>query len=71
MMMNLLAGCEIKPVINQIEIHPYLNHADVLRFHKKWGVALSGYASIGGEGGNVLADPTITELATAKGRSPA
>lgn len=71
MLVNLLASCEIKPVINQVEIHPYMNQADVLRYHKKWNIALECYSSIGGEGGNVLADPVITDLATAKGRSPA
>jgi len=71
MMMNLLAGCEIKPVMNQIEIHPYMNQNDVIRFHKKWGVALECYAPIGGQGGSVLDDAVISEIAAAKGRTNA
>ena len=71
MLVNLLAGCEIKPVINQIELHPYMNQAAVLKYHRNWNVAIEGYSSIGGEGGTVLADPVITELAAAKGKTPA
>jgi len=43
----------------------------VLKFYKKWDVALEGYSTIGGEGGSVLDDPVINKLAKAKGRSPA
>ena len=79
MMINLLAGCEIKPAINQIEVHPYRNCSDVLRFHNKWGITLEAYCPIGGEGGwgaggvggNALNDPVIAEIAAAKGKSPA
>ena len=71
MMINLLAGCEIKPVMNQVEVHPYLNQADVLRFHKKWGVVLECYSPIGSERGSVLNDPIIGAIAAAKGKSPA
>ena len=71
MMIDLLAYAEIKPVINQIEMHPYLNNADVLRFHQKWGVVLVGYSPIGGEGGSVLDDAVLAEIATSKGKSAA
>ena len=71
MMIDLLAYAEIKPVINQVEMHPYLNQAEVLRFHRKWGIVLEGYSPIGGEGGNVLDDAVLAEIATSKGKSPA
>jgi len=67
MMINLLASCTIKPVINQIELNPYMNQADVLRFHKKWNIALEAYATIGAEGSTVLADPLLNEIAAAHG----
>ena len=43
----------------------------MLRFHKKWGVVLEGYSTIGAGRGNVLEDPVIQEIATAKGVSAA
>ena len=71
MMINLLAGCRIKPCMNQVELNPYITQPDVLRFHKKWGIALEGYATIGGDGAGMLSDPVLNEIATAKGFSPA
>ena len=43
----------------------------MLRFHKKWGVALECYSPIGSERGSVLNDPVVGAIATAKGKSPA
>ena len=71
MLINLLAGCKIRPVINQIELHPYLNQDAVVKYHKKWNIAVSGYAPIGGEGAPILSEPAINKIAAAKRKSPA
>ena len=31
----ILATCRVPPAVNQIEFHPYLQHPDLLRFHKE------------------------------------
>ena len=36
----------IVPSINQIEYHPYLQHNDLLSFHKSKGIATAAYAPI-------------------------
>ena len=78
---DLLSYARIKPVVNQVEVHPYFNQAKSNMFHRKWGIYLQAYASIGsghwqtrpGEfmDINPLTDPVITEIATAIGKSPA
>ena len=78
---DILAGCRIRPAINQVEIHPYFQQKQVNLFHRKWGIYLQGYASIGSGHWqfrpneftdiNPLTDPVITEIAAAKGKSPA
>ena len=78
---DLIAGCRIKPVVNQVECHPYFQQKQVNVFHRKWGIYLQCYASIGSGHWqtrrnefmdiNPLTDPVILEIATAKGKSAA
>ncbi|CAK7197719.1 hypothetical protein SEUCBS139899_000367 [Sporothrix eucalyptigena] len=42
----LLKTAKVKPAINQIEFHPYLQHGDLVPFHRKHGIAVSAYAPL-------------------------
>ena len=78
---DLLAGAEIKPVYNQIEIHPYFSQAILRKTHAAYGIHMCAYASIGSGGwsllppgrtaGTCLTDPVINEIAAKHGRSAA
>jgi len=61
----LLEKCTIPPAINQIEFHPYLQHADLLKYHKEKGIATSAYGPLTavtkGQGGPV--DGVLKSLA--------
>ena len=37
---------KIIPAINQIEFHPYLQHGDLLDYHKEKGIATSAYGPL-------------------------
>ena len=81
MLFDLIAGCKIKPVVNQIELHPYFQQTRVNEFHHKLGVYIQSYGSIGAgqftmredrhKNVSVLSDPLIKRIAKAKGKSPA
>ncbi len=43
---TILKTAKIIPAINQIEFHPYLQHGDLLEFHKAKGIATSAYAPL-------------------------
>jgi len=43
---TILKTAKIIPAINQIEYHPYLQHGDLVAFHKKHGIATSAYAPL-------------------------
>lgn len=45
-LIDLIAGAEIPPAVNQIEIHPYLQQKDVLKWHQKFNVYLQAYAPV-------------------------
>ncbi|RFU33381.1 hypothetical protein B7463_g2942, partial [Scytalidium lignicola] len=43
---TILKTAKIVPACNQIEYHPYLQHEDLLDFHRKHGIATAAYAPL-------------------------
>lgn len=43
---STLKTAKVVPSINQIEFHPYLQHGDLLAFHKKHGIATAAYGPL-------------------------
>lgn len=71
-LMDLLAGCEIKPVTNQVEFHPYLNQKNLLNYCMRNGIVITAYNSLtkgdyvhkfSHKPVNLLEEPLIKELA--------
>lgn len=62
---------KIVPAVNQIELHPYLSQREVRDYCKKNGIHVESWAPIGGQGGNVLDDPAINEIAGRLGKTSA
>jgi alcohol dehydrogenase (NADP+) len=50
MLMNIIAGAEIPPANNQVEMHPYFVRKPFVDFHKKFNVSVTAYAPIGAPG---------------------
>ncbi|WP_123370591.1 aldo/keto reductase [Cellulomonas sp. PhB150] len=57
------------PVLNQIELHPYLQQRELRAFHAERGIVTQAWSPLGR--GAVLADETIAAIAAAHGVSPA
>lgn len=57
------------PVLNQVELHPYLQQRELRAFHAEHGIVTQAWSPLGR--GAVLADPTIGEIAAAHAVSPA
>ncbi|HUH75929.1 MAG TPA: aldo/keto reductase [Devosia sp.] len=74
---RLLAETEVVPSVNQIEVHPYFQQAELQRLHAKHGILTQAWSPIGGitfyrgKGKSSLDDPTILEIAQAHGKSAA
>lgn len=45
-LMNLLSFCEIKPVLNEVEFHPYFHQKELLNFCKNNDIQLLAYNSL-------------------------
>lgn len=61
---------EIKPMVNQIERHPYKTQVELGAFDAANGIVNEGYSPIG-HGHLILEDPVIVELADKYGKTPA
>jgi diketogulonate reductase-like aldo/keto reductase len=57
------------PAINQIELHPLLNQAELRAFDAEHGVVTAAYGPFGA--GHLVTNAAVTEIAAAQGRTPA
>ena len=66
---RLTAECDITPVVNQVEVHPYFTNDAVREANAKLEIATEAWSPIAQ--GAVLDNPTILGIAEAVGRSAA
>ncbi|MBD8138185.1 aldo/keto reductase [Peribacillus frigoritolerans] len=66
---NLLANSEVKPVVNQIELHPLLTQVEIRDYCAKHEIKIESWSPLGR--GNLLEEPTINHIAKKHGKSPA
>ena len=66
---RLFAESEVRPAVNQIEIHPYFTNDEFRAFDTEHGIANEAYSPIAQ--GEVLRDPAIEAIARQAGKSPA
>lgn len=66
---TLLASCAVKPVVNQIELHPYLTQKGSLLHNIARGVLVEAWAPIAK--GRALGEPVIVRIAQKYGKTPA
>lgn len=66
---DLLAYARIKPVINQIEIHPYMTQYDVSGYNFQKGIHTESWGPLGQGTTDELTNPVISEIAKKHGKS--
>lgn len=67
---RLLDECDVPPVLNQIECHPYLAQNDVKEFCAQHDIFVEAWSPLD-QGGDVLKDEVIQKIAEAHKKSPA
>ncbi len=66
---ELLVTAKEIPAVNQIEIHPFLQHREARAFCKKHDIVVEAYSPL--VRGERFTDPVVVEVAKKTGRSPA
>lgn len=74
----LLDSASVVPAVNQVEVHPYFRQSALLETNRELGILSQAWSPIGGitfyrDGSqrSTLKDPTIAEIASQHGRTPA
>jgi diketogulonate reductase-like aldo/keto reductase len=60
----------VRPVVNQIEVHPYFPQGEQLAYHREQGIITEAWSPIA-KAADLLGEPVITEVAAAHGITPA
>jgi 2,5-diketo-D-gluconate reductase A len=66
---RLLQSAEVVPAVNQIELHPWLQQAELRQKHDGLGIRTEAWSPLGR--GRVLSDPVVLACAAEHGRTPA
>lgn len=66
---DLFANSEIKPVIDQVELHPRLTHEELRDFSQKHEIKVQAWGPLGQ--GNLIEEPTIKHIADKHGKTTA
>ncbi len=67
---RLFVECEVRPVLNQVELHPWFPQDELRAFHAEHQVVTEAYSPLG-QGRGVLEEPVLAEIGRAHGVGPA
>lgn len=70
-MIDFAAFTRIKPMVNQVELHPHHQQAESKRWHDKYGVQLEAWAPFGEGRGDMFHLPELQAIADAHGKTVA
>lgn len=67
---RIIAETGVEPVLNQIELHPYLQQIQLRKLHRELGIATEAWSPLG-QGGDELSDEMIVAIAEKRQATPA
>lgn len=70
-MIDIATFARIKPMVNQIEIHPHHQQEESKQWHDKYGIQLEAWAPFGEGRGDMFKEPVLVEIAAKYGKTVA
>lgn len=68
---ELMETAKVKPMVDQIEVHPGWPHAEEVKKIQAMNILVEAWAPLGGQGASVLTNPTMKKIADKYGKSTA
>lgn len=68
---QLLETAKVRPMVDQIEVHPGWTHAAEIKELQAMGILVEAWGPLGGQGAKVLVNPTMQKIAQAHGKTTA
>lgn len=66
---QLLKDCEVRPAVNQVELHVFLQQPELLTYCREQGIAVEAYSPLAH--GKGIDDKVLAEIAKKHGKTPA
>ncbi len=70
-MIDIATFARIKPMINQVEIHPYHQQQESKTWHDKYGIQMEAWAPFGEGRGELFTDPVLSAIGAKYGKTVA
>ena len=70
-LVDLASFARIRPMVDQVEMHPYHQQAEAIQWMKKYGVQPEAWAPFGEGRGGLFSDPALTDIGRLHGRTAA
>lgn len=70
-MIDIASFSRIKPMINQVEIHPLHQQKEAKEWHDKYGIQMEAWAPFGEDRGNMFQLPELKAIGDKYGKTPA
>ena len=70
-MIDIASFARIRPMVNQIEVHPLHQQTENLVWHEKYGVQVEAWAPFGEGRGGMFELPVLTAIGEKYGKTPA
>ena len=73
----LMERAQVVPAVNQVELHPFFIQKELRETHQRLGIVTQAWSPLGnsvrraGTGGDPLTRPTVVQIATKYGKTPA
>ncbi|MBZ4324565.1 aldo/keto reductase [Streptomyces sp. SCA2-4] len=67
---RVLEETPVVPAVNQVELHPYHQQAELRSYHAGHGIVTEAWSPLG-QGKELLGDPVVARIAEKHGRTPA
>lgn len=70
-LVDICSFARIKPMVNQVEVHPFHQQAEAKKWMDKYGVQMEAWAPFGEGRGDMFANPVLNKIGAKYGKSAA